>query len=93
MIRGKHSQRNCTQASSRDPVSVSNRFPRTSFRKKKIMNNAFYPFPSSYSGKVNSLLFNFGFAGTVVFLKRILRAGGHERIRNTSKPGSILVGT
>ena len=27
----------------------------------------------------------------MVFLKRILRAGGRERIRNTSKAGSILV--
>lgn len=80
MMTGKHSQRNCTHASSRDPVSVSNRFPRTSFRKKKItMRSTHY----SDSGKVNFLVFNFGFAGTVVFLKRILRAGGRERIRNT----------
>lgn len=88
MMTGKHSQRNCTHASSGDPVSVSNRFPRTSFRKKKLTMRSTH---SSNSWKVNSLLFNFGCEGTVVFLKRILRAGGRERIRNTSKAGSILV--
>lgn len=82
MMTGKHSQRNCTHASSRDPVSVRNRFPRTSFRKKKLTMRSTH---SSNSWKVNSLLFNFGFEGTVVFLKRILLAGGARELEIPQK--------